>query len=213
MKHDNNRIGRHLSLCGAFAGLLMLSAPASADDVASLKERLELCAGCHNADGNTIIPDHPKLAGLDAKYIARQLRDFKSGERPSPVMSGIIPMIDEAQFEELAAFFSEQKRTSGVATDPKLAAQGKAIYDEGVNGSAVPACAGCHNEDGSGSAKYPRLTGQNPGYVTQQLLNFKNGVRSNDPKGVMRTVAKRLTEQEISAVAEYVTTLKEETEE
>jgi cytochrome c553 len=174
-----------------------------------LEERLLLCGGCHNPDGNSIIPENPKLSGLNAKYLARQLKDFKSGDRASPIMSTIIPMVDESEFKPLAAYFSEQKRTTGATEKPELAAQGKQIYDEGIIGSAVPACSGCHNEDGSGTDKYPRLTGQNTAYVVSQLTNFKSGERKNDPKAVMQTVAKRMTEQEIQAVAEYVTTLKE----
>jgi cytochrome c553 len=174
-----------------------------------LEERLQLCAGCHNPDGNSIIPENPKLSGLNAKYLARQLKDFKNGDRSSPIMSSIIPMVDESEFKPLAAYFSEQKRLTGATEKPELAAQGKQIYDEGIIGSAVPACSGCHNEDGSGTDKYPRLTGQNSVYVSSQLTNFKSGERKNDPKAVMQTVAKRMSEAEIQAVSEYIVTLKE----
>jgi cytochrome c553 len=174
-----------------------------------LEERLLLCGGCHNPDGNSIIPENPKLAGLDAKYIARQLADFKSGKRTSPIMSSIIPMVDEKEFKSLAGYFSKQKRLQGVSDKAELVAKGKQIFEEGVIGTAVPACMGCHAEDGSGNEQYPRLNGQNPPYVVNQLTNFKSGERTNDAKGLMRAVAKRLNEQEIAAVAEYVTTLKE----
>jgi cytochrome c553 len=175
----------------------------------SLEERLLLCGGCHNPDGNSIIPENPKLSGMHVKYLARQLEDFKSGDRASPIMSTIIPMVDESEFKALAAYFSEQKRAPGATDKPELAAQGKQIYDEGIIGSAVPACSGCHNEDGSGTNKYPKITGQHPAYVVSQLMNFKSGERKNDPKAVMQTVAKRMSEQEIQAVAEYIVTLKE----
>jgi cytochrome c553 len=199
----------------AVASEVAATAPAAPEVAAApgaippLEERLLLCGGCHNPDGNSIIPENPKLSGLNAKYLARQLKDFKSGDRASPIMSTIIPMVDESEFKPLAAYFSEQKRTPGVTEKPELAAQGKQIYDEGIIGSAVPACTGCHNEDGSGTDKYPRLTGQNTAYVVSQLTNFKSGERKNDPKAVMQTVAKRMTEQEIQAVAEYIVTLKE----
>jgi cytochrome c553 len=173
-----------------------------------LAERLQLCSGCHNPDGNSVIPENPKLSGLDAEYIIRQLHDFKSGSRKSPVMGSIIPMVQEKEFEALAAYFHKQKPTLGSAVDAKLAAQGKEIYDEGIVGSAVPACSGCHNEDGSGTEKYPRIAGQHSAYLVQQLLSFKSGERSNDSKAVMRAVAKRMNEKEIRAVAEYVVTLK-----
>lgn len=173
-----------------------------------LKERLQVCAGCHSPDGNSVIPENPNLAGLDAEYIVRQLQDFKNGIRKSPVMSGIISMVDEKEFEALAEFFHKQKAKPGGTVDPKLAAQGKEIYDEGIVGSAVPACSGCHNDDGSGTEKYPRIAGQHSAYVVQQLLSFKSGERANDVKAVMRAVAKRMNEKEMRAVAEYVVTLK-----
>ncbi|PIQ12014.1 MAG: cytochrome c4 [Hydrogenophilales bacterium CG_4_9_14_3_um_filter_59_35] len=192
-------------------GILLSHGVAQAQAV-PLAERLQLCAGCHNPDGNSIILENPKLSGLDAGYIVRQLRDFKSGIRKSPVMSTIIPMVDEKEFPALAEFFSKQQRKPGVAVDAKRAAQGKEIYDEGIDSSAVPACSGCHNDDGSGTDKYPRIGGQNSAYVIQQLMNFKSGERANDVKAVMRAVAKRMNEKDIRAVAEYMVTLKGEPE-
>ena len=174
-----------------------------------LEERLLLCGGCHNPDGNSIIPENPRLAGLDAKYIARQLADFKSGKRTNPTMSSIIPMVDESEFKSLGKFFSQQKRLTSESDKADLVAKGKQLFEEGVIGTAAPACMGCHGEDGSGSDVFPRLNGQNPAYVANQLTNFKNGGRTNDSKGLMQAVAKRLNEQEIAAVAEYMSTLKE----
>jgi cytochrome c553 len=228
---NNYSVGKCIRTCAVLIGMLFVSAAVYAADVAAgsaassvgaasevaatpgaippLEERLQLCGGCHNPDGNSIIPENPKLAGLDAKYIARQLADFKSGKRTSPIMSTIIPMVDETEFKALAGYFSKQKRLQGASDKAELVARGKQIFEEGVIGTAAPACMGCHGEDGSGNEQYPRLNGQNPPYVVNQLTNFKSGERTNDAKGLMRAVAKRLNEQEIAAVAEYVTTLKE----
>ncbi len=169
-----------------------------------------LCAGCHSEDGNSVIPENPKLAGFDPEYIIKQLSDFKSGKRTSLVMGAMVGQIGEGDFDALAGYYSEQKRAPGVVANPKLAAQGQLIYDEGIVGSAVPACSGCHNEDGSGTAKFPRLAGQHPAYVVQQMINFKNDSRNNDSREVMRAVAKRMNEPEMRAVAEYITGLKGE---
>jgi cytochrome c553 len=233
MLYKNNRIGRRLSVFAALAGMLFASAAVQADPV-PLEERLQLCAGCHNADGNSIIPENAKLSGLHPKYLVRQLEDFKSGKRKNPVMDSIIPMVDESEFKALAKYFSEQKRLPGLlapvdpsapaVVDPsapvaagalseqakaELLGKGKQIYTEGVLGTAVPACMGCHGEDGSGNDKFPRIGGQNNTYLANQLQGFKTGARDNDPKAVMRAVAKRMTDEEINAVAEYVLTLKE----
>jgi cytochrome c553 len=174
-----------------------------------LEERLQLCGGCHNPDGNSIIPENPRLAGLNEKYILRQLGDFKAGRRTNPIMGSIIPMVDEKEFKALAGYFSKQKRLVSESDKAELVAKGKQIFEEGILGSAVPACMGCHGEDGSGDDKFPRINGQNPPYVVNQLTNFKSGERTNDTKGLMRAVAKRMSEQEMAAVAEYVSTLKE----
>lgn len=208
-----SKLQRHIRswLAGAawllLPGVLTIPLVARAQAV-PLAERLQLCAGCHNPDGNSVIPENPNLSALDPDYMVRQLQDFKSGARKSPIMSSIIPMVDEKEFPALASFFSKQKPKPGAKVDAKLAALGKEIYDEGIVGNAVPACSGCHNEDGSGTEKYPRIAGQHSAYVIQQLLSFKSGERANDVKAVMRAVAKRMNEKEIRAVAEYVVTLK-----
>jgi cytochrome c553 len=208
MKYKNTRIGMHVRACGVLIGMLFVSAAVQADPV-PLEERLQLCGGCHNPDGNSVIPENPKLAGLHPKYLARQLDDFKAGKRTNPIMDSIIPMVDESEFKALAKYFSEQKRLPGTSEKPDLVAKGQQIYEEGVMATAAPACGGCHGADGAGNDKFPRLNGQNPAYVVAQLMNFKNGVRTNDPKAVMQAVAKRLNEEEINAVAEYIVTLKE----
>lgn len=232
MKDKNKHIGMHLGTWGVLLGMLFMSAAVQADPV-PLEERLLLCGGCHNPDGNSVIPENPKLSGMNAKYLQRQLEDFKAAKRTNPIMDSIIPMVDESEFKALAKYFSEQKRLVGApAADPsapavadasapaaagalseqakaEMVAKGQQIYLEGVLATAAPACGGCHGEDGTGNDKFPRLNGQNQAYVVSQLANFKSGARTNDPKGVMRAVAKRLTEEEMAAVAEYIFTLKE----
>lgn len=198
---------RRLALAGTLAGMLLAAPMAGAQGAVPLAERIAFCAGCHGADGNSVIPENPKLSGLDAGYLARQLADFKSGKRKSLVMGGIIQMVDAKEFLALADYFSSQKPAPGASTDARLVAQGKEIFDEGVVGSAVPACSGCHNDDGSGTEKYPRVAGQNVAYVVQQLLNFKSGERANDSRALMQAVARRMNEKEVRAVAEYVATL------
>lgn len=229
MKDKNTRI----SLCALGALIGMLAASAVQAEAVPLEERLQLCAGCHNPDGNSVIPENPKLAGLNAKYLARQLADFKEGKRKNPIMDSIIPMVEESEFKGLAKYFSEQKRlpTVPVVADPSAApvdasaaaaagvlseqakadliAKGQQIYMEGVMATAVPACGGCHGEDGTGSDKFPYIGSQNNVYVVNQLQGFKTGTRTNDPKAVMQAVAKRMSDEEITAVAEYIQTLKE----
>jgi cytochrome c553 len=119
-------------------------------------------------------------------------------------MTAIATTLDGEAIRQLAEYFSEQKPARGRSSDAGLAAKGKVIYDEGVVGSAVPACSSCHGDDGAGDAKYPRLAGQQPAYVEAQLAAFRSGKRSNDIKGLMGAVAKRMSDAEIKAVTQYI---------
>jgi len=169
-----------------------------------------LCTGCHNEDGNSTTPDFPKIAGLDAAYITKQINDFRKDKRVSEIMGPMANQIPEKEIGILAEYFSKQKRTPGAVTDAKLAAQGQQIYDDGIVASAVPACSGCHGEKGEGTDKFPRLAGQHTSYLITQMTNFKNSVRNNDSRKVMRAITLRMTEQDIKAAAEYITSLKGE---
>lgn len=177
-------------------------------------EKLQLCASCHGVNGtNAATPDTPYLAGLQTSYFARQMADFKSGKRKSAIMQGIAAGISEQDIQDYANYFRAQTPPApGKGGDPKLVSQGKEIYFEGIVGSAVPACASCHNEDGTGTNRYPRLAGQNPTYLIQQMLAYKNGARNNDDRELMRAVAKRMTEAEIRAVSEFIVTMKGDAE-
>ncbi len=199
----------HLALVGCAVALV--TTPATA---APSPERLQLCASCHGVNGNSTTPENPKLAGLQARYASQQMKDFKSGKRVSAVMAGIMATIDDAEIELLATYFHEQKPTPAAAPagDPKRLAQGKEIYFEGIVGSAVPACSGCHTETGKGTNRYPRLAGQHAQYLVQQMLAYKSGERKNDDRELMRAVATRMTEPEIRAVSEFIQTLKGEDE-
>lgn len=169
-----------------------------------------LCTGCHNEDGNSAVPEFPKLAGLDPVYITKQIHDFKKYKRVSEIMGPMAAQIPDAEIGKLAAYYSKQKRTVGIATDSTLVSKGQLIYDDGIVNSAVPACSGCHGEKGEGTDLFPRLAGQHTVYLMTQMNNFKNMVRNNDARKVMRAVTTRMTDEEMKAVAEYITSLKGE---
>ncbi len=199
------RRSRFLLLAAGLSAALFVQAAPS-------EERLALCAGCHGPGGVSQIPENPHLAGLQPRYFIQQMKDFKSGKRASPTMAPIIAMIQESEFEALATYFREQKPAAPGKGNPALLAQGKEIYFEGILATAVPACSGCHNEDGAGTNRYPRIAGQQSTYIVQQMLGYKTGSRDNDDRGVMRAVAQRMTEQEIRAVAEFILTMKGDAE-
>lgn len=177
--------------------------PAKAQQIAST-----VCVACHGADGNSPAPVNPKLAGQHAEYLNKQLTNFKSGERANPIMAGMVAALSPEDMKNLAAYFSEQKPAPAAAKDKALAAQGEKIYRGGIAAMGVPACSGCHGPAGSGlPAQFPRLAGQHGEYIETQLKSFRNNERTNDSGKMMQTVAMKMSDKDIKAVAEYLTGL------
>ena len=174
----------------------------------------QVCAACHAADGNSIAAANPKIAGQFPEYLDKQLRDFKpqAGKkpaRPSDIMSGMVANLSEDDMKGLAAYYAGQKLRPAAAADKNLVAQGQKLWRGGNASTGVPACQGCHGPAGAGiPAQYPRLAGQYADYLVAQLKAFKDGVRMNDPNGMMRAVTGRMSEGEIRAVAEYAAGLR-----
>ena len=174
----------------------------------------QVCAACHAADGNSIAPVNPKIAGQFPEYLDKQLHDFKAqggkkAARPSAVMAGMVANLSDADMKGLASYFAQQKLKPAAAADKDLAALGQKIWRGGNATTGVPACGGCHGPSGAGlPGQYPRLAGQYAEYVAAQLKLFKEGGRANDPNGAMRGVAAKLTEREIRAVSEYAAGLR-----
>jgi cytochrome c553 len=174
-----------------------------------------VCAACHGADGNSVAAANPKIAGQFAEYLHKQLADYKpqaAGNKPArdnPIMTPMVANLSEDDIKSLAAYYSGQKLNPSVATDKDLAALGQKIWRGGIPSSNVPACAGCHGPAGAGiPAQYPRLSGQFAEYTAAQLKAFREGARANDPNGMMRGVAARMTEREIQAVSQYAAGLR-----
>jgi len=164
-----------------------------------------VCAACHAIDGNSAITANPKLAGQHPEYLYKQLTNFKSGERANAVMSGMAGMLSDADMHAVAEYFSKQTLNLGQAKTNGAGSLGEKIYRAGIQANNVPACAACHGPSGDGlPVKYPRLGGQHSEYVLNQLRQFRLGTRTNDEAKVMRTIAAKLTDQEMEAVADYI---------
>lgn len=174
----------------------------------------QVCAACHAADGNSIAPANPKLAGQFPEYLHKQLADFKGkdGKKParqSAVMNGMVANLSDSDMSGLAAYFSGQKLKPAAASDKELAAHGQKLWRGGNAAQGIPACEGCHGPAGAGiPAQYPRLAGQYAEYLAAQLKGFREGTRANDPNGMMRGVAAHLTDRDIRALAEYAAGLR-----
>ncbi len=170
------------------------------------KRKSVTCAACHGADGNSVNPEWPRLAGQNQRYLIEQLEDFKDGNRQNPLMTPQSMMLSAQDMEDLAAFYEAQETEHGEA-DLALVPLGQKIYRAGVVGEAIiPACYACHGPNGRGVAPagYPALGGQHAIYIEAQLRAFRSGARRTDPDQQMRNVAARLSDEEIIAVASFL---------
>ena len=170
---------------------------------------IAVCLTCHGPamDAAPAVPGAlpvPKLDGQHREYLLKQLREFKAGKRKNDLMAPILKSVGSRQFAEMAAHFASQTSAPRRVENAQLAERGRVIYEEGIAASGVPACAGCHMPNAVGAPRYPRLAGQRPAYVVQQLTNFKQGARTNDRAHVMRSIAANLSDDDMRALAEYV---------
>ncbi len=162
-----------------------------------------VCVACHAADGNSVLPVNPKLAQQHPHYLIKQLQEFKSGKRASPIMLGMASTLSEADVQNVAYWVSSRTAAPGFAKDRELVVLGERIYRGGIADRQIPACAGCHSPNGAGiPAQYPRLSGQHAEYTAVQLTAFRDGVRQNSLQ--MTQVAAKLNDREIKAVADYI---------
>ncbi|MBK6743644.1 MAG: cytochrome c4 [Hydrogenophilales bacterium] len=169
----------------------------------------KVCGACHGADGNSTSPTYPNLAGQQPEYLHKQLTEFKSGARKNAIMAPNVTALSNDDMLNLAAYFSSQQPKPKLAKDAALAAEGAKVFKGGNAGSGVPACASCHGPAGSGiPVQFPRLAGQHSKYVQSQLKNFRSGDRANDGGMMMRVIARKMTDQEMKAVAEYISGLR-----
>ncbi len=190
------------------AGALVFAALAGAASITRAQEAppvvKTVCMACHGEAGRSPAPVFPHLAALNAEYLEKQLKDFLAGKRKNDMMAPALEQLKESELGAIAAYYASQKPAPGAPGDATLSAAGKLIYDDGNTATGVPACSGCHQPEGLGNARYPRLAGQFAAYTLAQMQAFKSGQRTNDRAKVMRAVAERMTEQEMAAVSAYL---------
>jgi cytochrome c553 len=197
---------RPLSTLAASVLLCSASLP-WANDQARVDEIVQgKCFICHGADGESSSPVFPRLAGQHARYIERQLADYKSGKRKSSAMQPMVEDLTPADFKLLGAFYESRKPQPHKVADPELAQVGRFIFLRGNPFSGVAACSTCHGPTGGGTESLPRLAGQHAQYTENQLKAFNKRERTND-NAVMQAIASKLTELELKAVSSYISGL------
>lgn len=184
------------------------AAPVGKADIAAGDAKYNaVCASCHGAGGNSGTPANPRLSQQHPAYLVKQLQEFKSGKRPSPIMQGFAAQLTEQDMANIGAYLGAQQAKPGFAKDRELVSLGEKIYRGGLQDRQLPACTGCHSPNGAGvPAQYPRLSGQHADYTYSQLVAFRDGVRKNSPQ--MAQIAAKLNDREIRAVSDYVAGLR-----
>jgi cytochrome c553 len=174
----------------------------------------QVCAACHGATGQSALPANPNLAGQIAEYTTKQLTNFKAANgkpaaRVSPIMSGMVAALTPEDMRNLGAFYAGQAPSAGVARNTETVELGQKIFRGGIVSQGIPACSGCHGATGAGmAALYPRLAGQHSEYIEAQMSAWRSGARANDAGRIMRTIAAKMSDAQIKAVADYIAGLR-----
>ncbi|MFA7387258.1 MAG: c-type cytochrome [Thiohalobacteraceae bacterium] len=166
------------------------------------------CATCHQADGaGQAQAGFPRLAGMDSDHFMDQLQSYRDGTRNNPVMAPIAKALSEEEGRALAEYYEKQQAPAGASSDlaPEVRVVGERLAQSGDwQGRELPACVQCHGPNGEGvGSAFPALAGQHASYIQSQIEAWKRGERSNDPLGLMKVVADKLSAEETQAVAAY----------
>nr|WP_086938360.1 c-type cytochrome [Thaumasiovibrio occultus] len=170
------------------------------------------CVACHGTDGVSMIPANPSLAGQHENYLAKQLHEFKLGMtsggtegRVNAVMGGMSIGLTDQDIADLAAYYAGLTAPYGETVESAVDL-GQQLYFAGNIDKGLAACTACHGPRGNGtpSSGFPRISGQPAEYIEAQLTAFRSGERDNDLNGMMRSVALKLSDEEIKALSQYL---------
>jgi cytochrome c553 len=187
------------------SGAIVSNSALPAASVEAGATKAVVCQACHGANGNSANPEWPSLAGIGADYITEQLKNFKEGKRTNPVMMPNVANLSADDMADLGAYFDSLTNT-GLEADPSYWQAGEKLYRGGDAARGIPACMACHGPTGRGNepAKFPALRGQQSVYLAKQLNDYASGARATGPNGIMQTIAKRLSPDDIRNLASYL---------
>jgi cytochrome c553 len=191
---------------------LIGTAQAFDGDAEAGKAKSAVCAACHSADGNSAVDMYPKLAGQHAPYLYKQLLNYKQGMetagkqgRNNSIMFGMVAALSDQDMKDLAAYFASQKMKSGT-TPENVIARGEQLYRGGDANRGIAACIACHGPRGAGTGLggFPKISFQHANYLKTTLKEFRSGQRANDLNGMMQDIAKKLTDDDIEVLSQYL---------
>ncbi|WP_333608697.1 c-type cytochrome [Arsukibacterium sp.] len=181
-------------------------------DAEAGKAKSVTCAACHGPDGNSPLDIYPKIAGQHAEYLYKQLQDYKLGMttagaqgRANAIMYGMVATLSDQDMKDLSAFFASQRMKPG-STPENVIERGEQLYRGGDAERGIAACIACHGPRGVGTslAGFPKISFQNAEYLRITLKEFRSGARANDMNGMMRDIAKKLSDEDIEVLAQYL---------
>jgi cytochrome c553 len=171
------------------------------------------CTSCHGAEAEGLAAaGFPRLAGLSAEYMQKQLADFASGKRANPIMQPIAAALSAEEIEAVTTMLANKPRpqVERISRAALAEAPGAVLALRGAWERNVPECVACHGPSGVGvGSVFPPLMGQSAQYLSAQLLAWQQGTRKNDPNDLMGHIARSLTEGEVKAVSAYFANLTE----
>jgi cytochrome c553 len=178
----------------ALAAALIGGTPSSAD---SIEEKVEVCAGCHGADGKPIDKTIPVIWGQQAGYVYVQLRDFKRGDRKSEIMQPIASAFERDDMLAIADYFSKKPWPDlGQPRAPKD------VSSRAIQADASVGCTGCHLDRFQGDGTVPRLAGQGRDYLTKTIADFRSHARGNNPG--MSDLMNATSPDDLAALEQYL---------
>lgn len=206
---------RHWLWAALVPGIVFMASPAFAEgDPVAGQARAIVCAACHGVGGNSINPEWPSLAGQGAAYMVTQLKRYQTGERENALMQPQAALLSEQDILDVSAYYEAQTPKIGVAqADAKTLELGELVYRGGILDRNIPACISCHGPNGTGNdpAEFPHLAGQHATYTILQLKSFREGFEAHKlhtrQNPMMNEVAAKMTDEEIEAVAHYISGL------
>jgi cytochrome c553 len=170
------------------------------------KEKSQICQGCHGKDGNSVDELIPKLAGQYDEYIIKQMRNYQAGTRSHEIMNGMAAPLIDKDLVDISAYFADQPIMKGSGAKPNE--KGKNLFLKGNIKDMVMTCVYCHGEGGKGlhfsTAMYPVIGGQHKAYLLKQLIDFREDNRENSPNVIMNKIVKSLSNEDLQALAEYI---------
>jgi cytochrome c553 len=187
--------GLFSAIFGAAVSFALTAIPAYAAD--DIEAKVQLCAACHGekgvpADTKTI----PIIWGQQQSYLVKQLHDFRSGDRDSPVMSPIAKSLAQEDLRKIAAYFAAKSWPA----QPAAAAAAASAPPDGL-----AQCQPCHQRNFEGGAPAPRLAGLSYEYLVAAMRAFATAERTNN--GDMPKFMQALTDSDRDAMARYLSAL------